>query len=93
MNARQQKQVDAVTDAIGWILEDARLPGDSVSASAVNAVNGVNKNDGLVLINAKALDSVRRTLEAIATRSNADVQTVMWAKQGLKTLDKASQED
>lgn len=88
MSTHHQKRVDAVVDTVGWILDRTGVDPEGIMDSAVHAVDGADKQAGKVLVSAKTLDSMKRTLEAIATRSSSDVQTVMWARQGLKTLAK-----
>lgn len=88
MSNHHQKRVDTVVDTVGWIMDRTGIDVEDIMNSAVHAVDSADKQAGKVLVNAKTLDSVKRTLEAIASRSSADVQTVMWARQGLKTLAK-----
>ena len=88
MSNHHQKRVDGVVDTVGWILDSTGVDAEDIMNSAVHAVDHVDKQAGMVLVHAKTLDSLKRTLEAIASRGSADVQTIMWARQGLKTLSK-----
>lgn len=92
MSKHHKKRVDAAVDTVGWILDGTGIDSEDILNSAVHAVDYVDKQAGMVLMDAKALNSIKRTLEAIASRSSADVQTIMWARQGLKTLAKSAPE-
>lgn len=87
MTNHHNKRVDAVVDVIDWQLDGTGITPEGIAQNAVHAVDGADKKAGLVSVDKSVLDDIKDTLQNIAARPTADLQTIMWVKQAIKTLD------
>ena len=86
MTTHYDERVNAVVDVIDWQLSGTGIMPEGIARNAVNAVKGADEKSGLVSVEQTVLDEVKAKLLAISTRSTADLQTIMWAKQAIKLL-------
>lgn len=87
MTTQNNKRVNAVIDAIAWQLDGTGIIPGGLAQNAVHAVDGADKKAGRVSVDIATLNEIKEKLTAISSRSTADLQTVMWAKQAIKLLD------